>query len=142
MAKSFHGKTVPLHIANEKKLANLCFANYCRLPRFAQSPYLLSDLRNEEVWTTLLNEGVDVNAKILYDGATPCHRALFRTKVEYCLDLLKAGADPSIQNAKGQDVADYIESRLATLWSVRAPRDHFDPLVIWLRENYREIRIP
>jgi hypothetical protein len=83
----------------------------------------------------LIKAGVDLNAKGRF-GCTPCHLAV--TFPSMCVELLEAGADPSIKNDRGFDVAEVLEHELASL------REHHvaevdDPLINWFRENGREI---
>lgn len=93
----------------------------------------------QENLKALLDAGIDLNAQGKY-GSTPCHRALRLANPGLCIQLLQAGADPSIQNDEGHDLADSLERLLANLANVGKSSDYLNPIVTWLSENYREIR--
>lgn len=84
----------------------------------------------------LIDAGVDLNAKGHF-GETGSHRA-FDICPSLCLQLLEAGADPSIKDGSGRDVADWLEVRLAHL-KPGEPADRYEPLIRWLEANYRPI---
>jgi hypothetical protein len=84
----------------------------------------------------LIDAGVDLNA-IGYFGDTASHMAL-SIRPSMCLRLLEAGADPSIKDASGRDVADWLEVELAHL-KPGEPADRYEPLIRWLEANYRPI---
>lgn len=101
--------------------------------------YVVSEFACEETLQSLIDGGVDLNARTLY-GSTPCHLALDRDGAQFCLQLLQAGADPSLQNDQGQDVAARVEARRAMLQKFGRSVKDFDPLWKWLRENYPGLR--
>lgn len=95
--------------------------------------------RSAEQLEALVKLGIDLDAKG-YDGSTPCHLAL--SHPAHCLQLLKAGADPSVTNDDGRDVADSLERYLSDLAKTGQQAKHLKPIVAWLSEHYREIHKP
>lgn len=85
----------------------------------------------------MIKAGVNLNAKG-QNGETPAHLAL-RIDPSMCLDLLKAGADPSIKNDWGFDVAEELERKLSSMREWQKP-EVYDPLIEWFRQNGRDVR--
>jgi len=88
----------------------------------------------------LIDSGVDLNAKGQF-GLTPVLMALNTLPNDspaLCLQLLKAGADPSIKAPSGNDIADSLEHTLRNLRQGQTV-DAYEPLIDWLNANYREI---
>ena len=91
---------------------------------------------NELGLQELIDAGVDLNA-IGHFGDTASHMA-FSISPALCLQLLEAGADPSVKNERGRDVADWLEARLSSL-KPGERADRYEPLIRWLEANYRPI---
>lgn len=103
-------------------------------------PFVSRALGTEEQLKSLIDAGVDVNRKGRF-GCTPCHLGLSLAP-GLSLQLLKAGADPSIRDDEGKDLADRIESKLGSSSRSGKYDRRLDPLIVWLNENYRKIRLP
>jgi hypothetical protein len=84
-----------------------------------------------------IDAGVDVNAKGQF-GCTPAHMAV-DVGPSMCVQLLRAGADPSVKNDWGFDVAEKLEWELSNMREGQVA-EVYDPLIQWFEANYRKIR--
>lgn len=62
---------------------------------------LLAEACNPEIAGWLIAQGADINAQN-NDGYTPLMRAVIRSDIDFVLQLLENGADPTITNDKGE----------------------------------------
>ncbi|WP_165698554.1 ankyrin repeat domain-containing protein [Bremerella volcania] len=92
---------------------------------------------NEEDIDAMLKHGIEVNTQGAF-GYTPCHWAVHNAP-RLCVPLLEAGADPSIQDEKGRDVADAVDFQIAEAQKLGRNIQEYEPVIEWLSENYRPI---
>lgn len=92
---------------------------------------------NKEDIDVMLELGIEVNTQGAY-GYTPCHWAVHNAP-RLCVTLLEAGADPSIQDDKGEDIADALEWEIAQARRLGRKIEEYEPAIVWLSKNYRKI---
>ena len=99
---------------------------------------LWSGIGDRDVLATIIDFGVDLNAQTK-DGETAAMVAVSLDRPQFALQILEAGADPSVRDHRGKSVGDLVSRKLELVQSdpnrFHYPKEEAVRLLEWLEKR-------